>query len=75
MVRIPSGIPDKQVAMLIATKSLARKSCFLERGLDIEPSKAACSRADQAGLLMLERVLEPSVAVDKGSFFSDGCSK
>lgn len=54
-----AGMPDKQMVILIATKSIATKACFPEWGLDIDLSKDTCSWADQAGLWMLGRVARP----------------
>lgn len=39
-----AGTPEKQEAMLIATKSMSEKTCFLERGLD-RPSTAEDAEA------------------------------
>lgn len=53
-----ADMPDRQTAMLTATKVMAQKTCFLKRGLNIDLSEDSCSRADQAELWILERVLE-----------------
>lgn len=74
LARLLVGISDKQAAVLIATKSMTQKICFPMRVLDIDISVGACSQADQAGLWMLERVLEQPAAAGEGPFFSEGCS-
>lgn len=71
LARRLAGIPDKQVAMVIAMKSMAQKTCFVDIGLDINLLKDACSRIDQAGMWMPERVLEHPAVADEQPFFSE----
>lgn len=52
LARFVADTPDKQAAILIATKSIAQKTRSLERGLDNGLCKDTCSRADLAGLWM-----------------------
>lgn len=43
-------MPDKQAAVLVATKSMAQKTFYLERGIYIDLSRDASVRIDNGGL-------------------------
>lgn len=73
LARLWAGTPDRQEAMVIATESMAQKTCFLVWGLDIDLHKDACSRTDPAGLWMLGH--QHSAAADEESLFTDGCAR
>ena len=58
LARLLAHIPQKQEAMLVATKVLTAKTGFLERSVDTHLSRAPCERADNTNLWMLECLLE-----------------
>ena len=73
LARLLAHMPQKQEAMLVATKVLTAKTGFLERGVDTHLSRAPCERADNTNLWMLERLLELPDVEDEESFFAANC--
>ena len=66
-------VPDKQVAMLIVTRAATQTRTYLERGVDVRLSKAACERAKHGCLWMLKGILEPPGAAMGNHFFAGEC--
>ena len=73
LARLLAHMPQKQEAMLVATKVLTAKTGFIERGVDTHLSRAPCEWADNTNLWMLERLLKLPDVEDEEPFFAADC--
>lgn len=72
LARLVAHMPDKQAAMLLATKlMIAPKTGFLERGVDSNFLRDACERACYGPLSILGVMLELQAIANETAFSRD----
>jgi len=73
LAKMLARMPDRQVAHLVSTFSLAQKTAYIERGLDSQLSLEACTKLDNACQWAFEEGLELEGTAEEGAFFENGC--